>query len=156
MFKKSFFIFAVLSALFFSFGCKTLPPLPAVNLSEPGWKIQCGQAVWKPKKDAPEIAGELLVATSSDGRTFVQFTKTPFPLVIAQTTREVWQLEFGAVNKRFSGRGEPWERFVWFQLPRFLGGSKNSRQWAWQTFKDNRWLLRNRITGESLEGFLAP
>ncbi len=156
MFKNIFTILGLFAGLFFCIGCKTLPLLPAVNLSEPGWKTQRGQAVWKPRKDAPEIAGELLIATSSDGRTFVQFTKTPFPFAIAQTTREGWQLEFGAVNKRFSGRGEPWERFVWFQLPRFLSGSKNSRQWSWQTFENNRWLLRNRITGESLEGFLAP
>src|ERR1043166_2479208 len=132
MFKKIFPIFALLLPLFFSLGCKSLPPLPAANLSEPGWKTRHGQAVWKPKKDAPEIAGELLIATNSDGRTFVQFTKTPFPFAIAQTTRDGWQIEFGAVNKKFSGRGKPWERFVWFQIPRFLGGAENSRQWAWE------------------------
>src|SRR6185369_10711488 len=131
MFKKKFAIFALLSALSFSFGCKTLSPLPAVNLSESGWKTQRGQAIWRLKKDAPEIAGELLVATNSDGRTFVQFTKTPFPFATAQTTPEGWQIEFGAVNKKLSGRGQPWERFIWFQVPRFLAGAKNSRQWSW-------------------------
>jgi len=163
MFKKKFVNPALLSALFFSLGCKSLPPLPAVNLSEPGWKIQHGQAVWKPKKDAPEIAGELLVATNSDGRAFVQFTKTPFPFVIAQASSGGWQIEFAAANKKFSGRGNPPQRIIWLQLPHFTEKlesphvvSFKTRQWARQTFEGNRWLLRNRITGESLEGFLAP
>jgi hypothetical protein len=156
MFKKKFLIFALVLTLEFCVGCKTLPPLPAANLSESGWKIQRGQAVWKPKRDTSEIAGELLVATNVTGNMFIQFTKTPFPIAIAQTTRDGWQIEFGAVNKRFSGRGKPWSRFIWFQLPEFLAGKKNSRQWTWQSLENNRWLLRNRITGESLEGFLAP
>ena len=163
MFKKSFSISAVLALLFFSAGCKTLPPLPAVNLFEPGWKIQRGQAVWRAKKDAPEIAGELLIATNSDGHTFVQFTKTPFPFAVAQRAYDHWQIEFGAANKKFSGRGKPPQRIIWLQLPRFTekSGSPHvvsckTRQWAWQTFENSRWLLRNRITGESLEGFLAP
>lgn len=156
MFKNNSLIFILLTALFFSFGCKTLPPLPAVDLSELSWKIQKGQAVWKPKKDATEIAGELLVATNPDGRAFIQFTKTPFPIAVAQVTPKGWQIEFGAVNKTFTGRGKPWQRFIWLQLLRFIAGAENSRMWAWETSGKNGWLLRNRITGESLEGFLEP
>src|SRR5213593_2130154 len=61
--------------------CRTAPPLAPANLSEPGWRIREGQAVWRPKIEAPEIAGELLVATHPNGQTFLQFTKTPLPLV---------------------------------------------------------------------------
>src|SRR5439155_15039375 len=61
--------------------CRMLPPLPSVNLAEPGWTVHEGQAIWRPKRDAPEIAGEILVATHQDGRALVQFTKTPFPFV---------------------------------------------------------------------------
>src|SRR5262245_14336637 len=156
MFKKSCRAWWLFAALFCFLGCKSLPPLPAVDLSKPGWKIQRGQAIWTPKKDAPEIAGELLVATNADGHAFVQFTKTPFPFAIAQTTRGAWQIEFAAVDKRFTGRGKPPQQIIWLQLPRFLAGAKNSRQWAWQTLESNRWVLRNRISGESLEGFLTP
>src|SRR5258706_15649771 len=61
-------------------GCRSLPPLPAANFSEPGWIVHQGQAVWRQKHGAPDIAGEILVATNGGGKTFVQFTKTPFPL----------------------------------------------------------------------------
>jgi len=34
--------------------------LPPVSLSEPGWTIRQGQAVWRRYHDTPDIAGELL------------------------------------------------------------------------------------------------
>ena len=86
--------------------CHTVPPLPPVNLTEPGWTVLQGQAVWRTKKDAPEIAGELFVATNPDGRSFVQFTKTPLPFVVAQTTTNSWQIHFVPNDKTYSGRGK--------------------------------------------------
>src|SRR3954464_16041006 len=74
-------------------GCRLLPSLPPTNLSEPGWHVREGQAVWRMKRDAPEIAGEILLATKADGHAFVQFTKTPFPFLIGQTTSNRWQVE---------------------------------------------------------------
>src|SRR5436190_21054552 len=74
-------------------GCRLLPTLPPANLSEPGWHIREGQAVWRMKRDAPEIAGEVLLAINADGRAFVQFTKTPFPFLIGQSTTNRWQVE---------------------------------------------------------------
>src|SRR5690242_18775520 len=47
-------------------GCMTMKPLPKVNFSEPGWTVRQGQAVWRPQREAPEIAGELLVASRAD------------------------------------------------------------------------------------------
>jgi len=85
-------------------GCQTIPALPPVNLSEPGWTIHEGQAVWRSKKDAPEIAGELLVAVNPDGRSFVQFTKTPLPFIVAQTTINSWQIHFVPNNRTYSAR----------------------------------------------------
>src|SRR5204862_5812199 len=90
--------------------------LPPVNLNEPGWKIRRGQAVWKPNKSAPEIAGELTFASNPDGRAVLEFTKTPFPIAVAQVTSNQWQIEFPAQQKRFSGRGRPPARIGWLQL----------------------------------------
>src|SRR2546422_5254946 len=59
--------------------CRTVPPLAPANLSEPGWTMREGQAVWRPKTEGPEIAGELLVAIHRTGETYLQFTKTPLP-----------------------------------------------------------------------------
>ena len=60
--------------------CRTASPLPPADFSAPGWRVQQGQAVWKPTKTKPELAGELILATRTNGDFLVQFTKTPFTL----------------------------------------------------------------------------
>jgi len=135
--------------------CQTAP-FPPTNLTQPGWKIQQGQAVWRAKKGAPEIAGELLLATNPDGRTAVQFTKTPFPFVIAQTTPHSWQLEIPAQNKKYSYRGKPPARISWFHLPAALKGDALPNPWFFSKPRNENWRLENRKTGETIEGFLNP
>ena len=136
--------------------CRTVPPLPKLNFSEPGWTVRQGQAIWRSKRDAPEMAGELLVATHSDGRAFVQFTKTPLPLAVAQSAPDAWQIEFPVQNKRYTGRGEPPASILWLQLPRCLSGARPVKPWSWQLLDNGRWRLENRATGETLEGALNP
>src|SRR5881296_2669342 len=72
--------------------CRTASLLSPANLSGPGWTIREGQAVWRPKTEAPEIAGELLVATHRNGETFLQFTKTPLAFVVARITTNRWHI----------------------------------------------------------------
>ena len=143
------FAFAILT------GCNTAPLAPA-NFSEPGWKIQQGQAVWRAKKTSPEIAGELLFATHSQGRTVLQFTKTPFPFVIAQTTTNSWQLEIPAQNKKYSAPGKPPVRIAWFHLPAALNGVTPPKPWYFRQPENQNWHLENKSTGEMIEGFLNP
>ncbi len=137
-------------------GCRTIPTLPPVNLSEPGWKTRQGQAVWRATSTAPEIAGDLMIATNPDGRSFVQFTKTPLPFVVAQSTPEAWQIQFVPNNKTYSGRGNPPARLVWLYLPRCLAGRPPPKSWTWEPLDNDRWRLENRSTGEFLEGYLTP
>jgi len=137
-------------------GCQTVPRLPAVNLSEPGWQVREGQAVWRAKRDAPEIAGEILLATRPDGRAFVQFTKTPFPFLIAQSRTNTWQAELPTQNRRYSGRGKPPKRLIWLYLPLILTGAAPPKGWEWQELEGGRWRLENRRTGEALEGYFTP
>src|SRR6266436_5715904 len=87
--------------------CRTAPPMAPANLSAPGWTIRQGQAVWRPKTEAPEIAGELLVATHRNGQTFLQFTKTPLPFVVARITTNRWRIEFVVDHREFTGHGQP-------------------------------------------------
>jgi len=148
-----------LTGVFFLFllllpGCISLPPLPAANFSEPGWTVRQGQAVWRQKRGAPDIAGEILVATNRSGDAFVQLTKNPFPLIIARTAGDAWQIEAPAENRRFARHGTPPARVkLWFLLPKALAGSTLPEPWAWQN-SANHWQLENRSTGESLEGYL--
>jgi hypothetical protein len=138
-------------------GCQTVPTLPIVNLSEPGWSTRQGQVVWRSKMNAPEIAGELLVATHQDGRSFVQFTKTPLPFIIGQSTTNSWQIHFVPSKRTYSGHGFPPTRLSWLYLPRCLSGFPPPKFWHWQEHPDNNgWRLENVRTGEFLEGYLSP
>ena len=136
-------------------GCRTAAPLPVVNLKEPGWTVCEGQAVWRRTGDAPEIAGDILVATRGDGRAFVQFSKTGLPFVIAQSAPGSWEVELPLQNQRYSGHGRPPERLIFLYLPRALLRELLPANWSWLRLEHNSWRLENRGTGESLEGYLA-
>jgi len=127
-----------------------------VDLSEPGWIAREGQVVWRANRTAPEIAGEILVATNSDLRNFVQFTKTPLPFLTAQSTANAWQLHSIPNDKTYSGRGHPPVRALWLWLPGSLAGATPPKPLSWQRGNDRHWRLENLETGEFLEGYLAP
>ncbi len=147
----------IFAAVLLSFcGCQTVPGLPPVNLSEPGWTVHQGQAVWRSKKGAPELTGELLVAINPDGRSFVQFTKTPLPFFVAQTTSNSWQFEVVPRHKIYSYRGHPPTRLLWPNLPACAAGAPPPKNWDWQRRADGGFLFENSSTGESLEGYLNP
>jgi hypothetical protein len=136
-------------------GCLTAgPPLPAVNLKEPGWIVREGQAIWRRKDGEPGVAGEMLVATAPGGRAFVEFSKPPFPIVTAQTTSSQWEAQFPAQSRRYSGHGAPPKRLIWLYLPRVLLGEQPPANWSWHK-DENGWRLENGTTGESVEGFFS-
>src|SRR5258706_8431052 len=108
--------------LVFVAGCRIGPRLAPVNLQEPGWTVRTGQAVWTRARGKPDVAGEILVATRPDGRAFVQFSKSPFPLIIAQSTPQGWQAEIPMDNKRYAGHGQPPRRLLLLYVPRALAG----------------------------------
>jgi hypothetical protein len=147
----SLFLMAVLAA-----GCRTAPPLPPADFSAPGWRVQQGQAVWKPSSRRPELTGDLLLATNANGNFFVQFSKVPFPLATAQMSGEQWRIEFGADKFSWHGRGTPPDRFAWFQLPRALRDTNAGSNWKFTCPTSASWHLENPRTGETLEGEFFP
>jgi hypothetical protein len=142
--------------LIFSVGCRTANPLPSADFSAPGWRVQQGQAVWKPSSNRPELAGDLLLATNVNGNFFVQFSKIPFPLATAQVSGDQWQIEFGADKFSWHGRGTPPNRFAWFQLARALRDANLGGNWKFTRVEINSWRLENSHTGEILEGEFFP
>jgi hypothetical protein len=137
-------------------GCRTAPPLPPADFSASGWRVQQGQAVWKPSSSRTELAGDLLLATNANGNFFVQFSKIPFPLATAQISGDQWQIEFGTDKYSWQGRGTPPDRFAWFQLPHVLLGQNMNGDWQFKSTTTNSWRLENSHTGESLEGEFFP
>lgn len=146
---------ALLLLLAFAFtSCRTIPPLPPVNLSEPGWTLHQGQALWRTRRDAPEIAGEILFATHPRGNTMLQLTKNPLPFVTVRTSSESWQIEFVPQRRRFSGKGTPTTRLLWIHLARALNGTKPPSSLNFQQTGPQGFTLENPETGESITGFL--
>ena len=146
---------ALLAAVLFT-GCRTILPLPAVNLSEPGWTLHQGQVLWRSQRNAPEIAGEILFATHGPGRTMLQMTKTPLPFVTAQTRGEEWEIEFVPQRRTFSGRGTPTPRLLWIHLARALNGTKPPAPLKFEQTEPHGFTLENSKSGEMISGFLNP
>jgi hypothetical protein len=147
---------ALLVALSASSSCRTANPLPTVDLSVPGWQVLQGQALWKPRRNQPEIVGSLLLATNATGDCFVQLNKDPFPLVTAEVLGGRWQIQFGADEYSVNGRGAPPARFSWFQIPRVLSGGRPAGDWRCENTASNMCRLENAKTGETLEVVLIP
>jgi hypothetical protein len=152
---QRFPLFAIAPLLLLLAACQTVAPPAQINLAEPGWTVREGQAVWRPNQHAAEIAGELLVAVHPDGRGFVQFTKTPFPFAVAQSTREAWRIEFPMENKSFSGRGNPPARLIWLHLPACLEGRSLPKPWRYERETADRLWLQNPSSGESLDVYFT-
>ncbi len=118
--------------------------------------MQQGQAVWKPSAGRPEVTGDLLLATNVNGNFYIQYSKIPFPLAMAQVSSEQWQIQFGADRYSWHGRGTPPDRFGWFQLPGALRSAKTGGNWRFTRVETNSWRLENSRTGETLEGEFFP
>jgi hypothetical protein len=136
-------------------GCHSIPK-PLFVVSGPGWHVQEGQALWRPGRGRPELAGDLLLAGDDNGRCLIQFAKTPLSFVLAQTTRTNWLIQFPPVRMGFSGHGHPPARFGWLYLPAALSGESLAPPFRFEREPDGGWRLENTRTGETLSGFLAP
>jgi hypothetical protein len=146
----------LLFLLQFCVSCRSTTPFPSVDLSEPGWQIRQGQAVWKLGKNKPELAGEITFARHTDGRGLLEFTKTPFPFVRAKMSATRWEIEFPPQKLHFSGGGGPPARLVWLHLMRALTGKDTLPPWHFELRPDGGWRLENPRRGESVEGYLEP
>jgi hypothetical protein len=134
-------------------GCRTpIEPLHA----DPAWRPRQGQAVWRPSRDADEIAGEitLLSAPGLDGF-LLEFSKPTLSLAQAIRREQSWELATaGRGNRR--GRGAA-PGMVWFQAGALLTGQPLADGWEGQSDPArSKWWLERPRTGERLEGFLDP
>ena len=128
-------------------------PLPPANFSDPAWRLREGQAVWQSGRAAPEIAGEMQLATRTEGGVWLQFTKSPFPFVVAQATTTNWLVQFVPMNRTYSGPGQPPGRIAWLQLARVFTTGAPAKGWVWEWQQAGAWRLVNPKSGERIEGF---
>jgi hypothetical protein len=147
---------AWLSLLVFLAGCRTTRETPLFVAVGPGWRVQEGQAIWRPGREYPELAGELVVASHEGGCCSIEFSKTPLPLVLAQTTRTNWLIDFPPRRLRFTGRQPAPSRLAWLHLSAALAGEPVRAGFRFTRKSDGGWRLENTRTGETMEGFLGP
>jgi hypothetical protein len=135
-------------------GCQTSKNLFVVN--GPGWRVEQGQALWRPKSDMPEFGGDLVLARDDSGRCLIQFDKTPMAILSAQVTSNRWLIKFPQRNLSFGGFMPPSTRFGWLYLPDALAGRPLPKFMLFTQTPDGGWRLENSRTGETVEGFLEP
>jgi len=122
----------------------------------PGWHVQQGQALWRPKSGLPEFGGDLVLARDDTGRCLIQFDKTPVAILFAEVTSNRWLIRFPQRDLGFSGHGAGWTRFGCLYLPRALAGQPLPKAFHFEQKADGSWSLENTRSGEKLEGYLAP
>jgi hypothetical protein len=147
-------VLSLLALLLLCAGCRT-STTSLFTASGPGWHIQEGQAIWRPRKNIPELAVDLLLATNNQGCSFIQFAKTPMVMASAQTTPTQWLVQFPPANMSFKGHRLS-QRFLMLHLPRALANEPLPSAYRFERKPDDGWRLENTRTGETLEGFLAP
>jgi hypothetical protein len=145
----------LLPILMLSSGCQTSVRSLFVA-SGPGWHVQEGQALWRPRHGYPEIGGDVVLARNEAGCCLIQFAKTPMSLMVAQTTGTNWLIQFPPARMSFSGRRPPPTRFGWLYLHAALSGKQLPPPFRFDREPDGGWRLENTRSGETLKGFLAP
>ena len=153
--SRLFLLPALLAGLMILCGCRTATQ----NLfaaAGPGWRVQQGQALWRPERGMPEFGGDLVFATDDAGRCLIQFDKTPMAILSTQTTTNRWLITFPQRQMSFSGNKPAPTRFSWLYLPDALEGKPVPKNFLFERRPDGGWRLENSRTGETLEGFLSP
>ncbi|MSU35475.1 MAG: hypothetical protein EXS36_10240 [Pedosphaera sp.] len=89
-----------------------------------GWRVQECQALWRPGRGMPEVAGDLVMASHEDSRCLIQFSKTPMTLMSVQTTSPDWLIQFPPRRMNFTGHRQPPVRFAWLYLHAALAGKQ--------------------------------
>ena len=137
-------------------GCMTAPALPPVDLSQPGWDVRESPALWRPRRDAPELAGELLVAVHGKDR-LVQFSKQGLPVVTAVVTSNRWQVTSALRAGTHGGRLPAPAGVLWFAVDASPPTTRLERPWRLdEEGPEDRWRLTNTRTGEFLEVVPTP
>jgi hypothetical protein len=145
----------LLASLLCLCGCHTTTP-SLFTATGPGWRVQQGQALWRPQRGLPEFGGDLVLASDGAGRHLIEFDKTPIAILSAQTTSNRWWINFPQRNQSFRGSGRGSTRFGWLYLAPALEGRTLPGNFHFERKPDGGWRLENSRTGETLEGFLTP
>ena len=136
-------------------GCATKPQNLFVA-SGAGWRTEQGQALWTPRRGAPQIGGDIVMVSDPRGRALVQFEKMPVTMVTAEITPDDWSINFPQGGGFWRGRQPAPTRTIWLFLPAALRGRPLPEPLQFSHEPNGNWRLENPKTGEILEGFVSP
>jgi hypothetical protein len=119
-------------------------------------EARIGQAVWRPRRQLPELAGELVVVNPPGPDFLVRFSKDPLCLAQAESRDGRWRVEFAAGTRHRQGRGRLPRWTVWLVLADAMEARPLRRPWVGEVTSSGEIRLSNARTGETLEGFLGP
>ncbi len=148
-----------LSYLLVGTSCRTSPHLAPVDLESGGWEVAEVPAVWRPRRGAPELIGELLVLRSATGDRMVQFSKQGLPVVTAQVGSNRWQISSSLRVGVYTGRLPARRAVLWLLLDGLPPPAPSAHASGWRLITNaeaGNWFLTNLLTGESLEGVAGP
>jgi hypothetical protein len=140
-------------------GCRTLPVMAPIDLEAGRWEVAEVPAVWRPRRGAPELTGELLVVRSAAGDRMVQFSKQGLPVVTAQVRSNRWQISSSLRGGVFRGRLPARRAVLWLLIDGCPPSPPPDRRSGWQLSlgaASGRWALTNHQTGEWIEGAVEP
>jgi hypothetical protein len=152
---RLFPLFFLAASLLFS-GCETNKTQNLFAVTGSAWTIKQGQGLWTARRGAPQIGGDIVLASDGNGRSFVQFDKTPLTIVTAQTTPERWLIRFPQGGGVWAGHQPAPPRTIWLYLGDALAGKSLPKPLSFKQKSDGNWRLENLKTGEILEGFVSP
>lgn len=136
-------------------GCRTIPPSPTIDLREPGWTTQLGEATWKRDEAAEILAVEILLARRGTNLTFLQVSKGGLPLFEVTLANGLWNIRSSDGQKSYGGQGNPPVQAGPGQLAQVLAGLPLTRGWEGVLAGESIRLSCPR-TGEEWEVFMTP
>jgi hypothetical protein len=153
--KPGILVCALFPAILLLFnGCATTVSKNLFTVSGQDWHVQQGQALWTPRKGAPQFGGDIVVATD-DGNSFVQFAKTPLTIVTTEVSAKHWLLRFPQMGKAWEGHRPAPARTIWLYVADALARKPLPKGLRFEQEPNGNWRLENVKTGEILEGFLS-
>lgn len=130
-------------------GCLTPAHLPQMDTAQSGWTHRQYQVVWKQNPKAPDMVCDVAEGHHTDGRAYLEVSKTPLNLASVRIINGRWWVAYGPRPR--SGKGNLNEPFhhLWVAV---AAGKKNLPGVIVQTNAQGTVIWKDIERGEQIEG----
>lgn len=139
-----------------SAGCRT-PQIPTpLNLEDPGWNVQRGQAIWHQRDVGSDLVVEVIFAKQDEGPFFLQVNKETLILSVVHGNLQDWEINMPMERRQLKGSGPLPAHHLWGQLASVLAGRGAAGDWTWNEMEGGGMVLDQGASGDRVEVFLEP